>query len=113
MMKRRILTAAMATCLSVLTVQPIWAAPVGAWPFANEKAPKTKTISFHIRNDSKSALTLSTGDQQYTVQPGRVIDLKLHEGTQVTAVNGTGHVAAGAIVTTVTSDLQGNTLAIS
>lgn len=112
-MNRRILTAAMATCLSVLTVQPMLAAPMGGmFHHAADKSVK-KTISFQLRNDSKSALTISTGDQQYTVQPHRVIALKLQEGTQVTAVNSTDHIQAGAVLTTVTTDLQGNTLAVS
>ena len=113
-MNRRILTAAMATCLSVLTAQAVWAAPVGGWSHTAAEKAKTKKISFQIRNDTKSPVTISTGTQEFiTVQPGRTVALKLDEGTQVTTVNGTGHIAPGAVLTMVTSDLQGNTLAIS
>lgn len=113
-MNRRMLTAAMALSVSLLAVPPVQAASLGFFHHtAADKSSAKAKISFQIRNDTKTALTISTGDQEMTVQPGRVIALKLQEGTQVTAVNGTGHIAAGAVLTTVTRDLQGNTLAVA
>lgn len=112
-MNRRILTAAMAMCLTVFAVPPVPAAASGIFHHnATDKATKAK-VSFHVRNDTKTALTLSTGAQQITVQPGRVVSLKLEEGTQVTYVNGTDHIVPGAVLTTVTKELEGNTLAIA
>ncbi len=104
----------MAMCLSVLTAQAVWAAPVGVWPFAAADKPvKAKKVSFQIRNSCDTPLMISSGDQQYTIQPGRSILLKLDEGTKVTAVNSTAHLAAGTVLTTVSSDLQNTVLAIS
>lgn len=113
-MNRRFRTAAMAMCLPVLTAQAVWAAPVGGWPFANrDKAPKAKKITFHIQNKCTKPLMISSGDQQYTIQPGRSIQLTLDEGTQVTAVNDASHAAAGTVLTTVSTNLQNTTLAIT
>ena len=74
---------------------------------------KGKVVSFHLRNDSGSALTLQVGDQQMTVEAGKTADIKVPEGTQIITVNATGRIAAGGVVTTVSKVLSGNTLAVS
>jgi hypothetical protein len=113
-MNRRILAAAMATCLSVFAVPAVWAAPTSFPLFSNNaKAPKSKKVNFQIRNDGAAPLTISTGADQYTIQPHRAISLKLDQGTMVTAVNASGKTAAGSVLATVSAQLEGNTLAIS
>ena len=113
-MNRRILTAAMAMSLSLCAAQTVCAAPLFALsPTASDKPVKVKTISFNLRNDSGMILTVQIGTQQITVQPGKSTALKLPEGTQITSVTATAHVAAGSVLTTVNSNLNGNTLAVS
>ncbi len=113
-MNRRLVAAATAMFFSVFVAQPVAAV---ASPFSKHtdttRTAKVKTVSFHLRNDSSSPLMIQAGDQQMTIAPGQSAALKLAEGTQVTTTNGTSHIAAGGVVTTVTSVLQGSTLAVS
>lgn len=83
-----------------------------AVPTITNTTAKGKLISFHVRNDSGSALTLQVGDQQMTVEAGKTADLKLQEGTQITTANASGHFNAGDVLTTVSTALSGNTLAV-
>ena len=102
----------MASVLSLSAAGTLHAAPFFHHT-ATEKQAKSKLISFNLRNDSKETLVLKSGDQQYTVEPGKSTVLKLEEGTDLVNVNATAHMAPGALVTKVTKELQGNTLAIS
>ena len=74
---------------------------------------KVKLVSFHLRNDSKTPLLLQMGDQQITIAPGATTALKLARGMQIVAVNGTGRVAAGSVISTVDPGLQDNTLVVN
>ena len=128
-MNHRLIAAAMATCISVLgapsllaaqnlvaqqnLVTPAAAGTTTAARTSTGKPVKVKTISFTLRNDAAGPLTVAAGDQQFTVQPGKSIVLKLGDGTTITTVNATAHAAAGGVLTTVSGTLQGNTLAIS
>ena len=113
-MKHRLIAAAMATSLSLLTVPTLSAAPrlFGEHTTVGDKAPKGKSISFRLRNDSKTALTIKAGDRELTVKPGETTALKLATGEQVIAVTGTDNIAAGTVLAMVTSNLDGNTLAV-
>ena len=110
-MTRRILTSAMVLSMSLFTVGISSAAPV-VHTYAPVDA-KVKMISFSIRNDSAAPLTIKGGDQQMTIAPGKTAALKLQRGSSVTTVNETSHLPAGAVLTTVTDELQGNTVAVS
>ena len=119
-MNRRILTATMALSMSVFASQALaqaFASAPATGPNATNsttaQAPKGKQISFHMRNDSTSPVTVQAGDQQITIAPGKSVALKVAQGTQVTTPSGTLHVAAGGILATVDSNLSGNTLVIS
>ncbi len=119
-MNRRIITAAMALSMSLFASQAFAQAFSGtpatgpnATNTTTVPAMKGKQISFHLRNDSASAVTIQAGDQQITVAPGKSVNMKLATGTQVTTTSGTAHVAAGGILATVDSNLSGNTLVIS
>ncbi len=113
-MNRRIITAAMATLLSLSAAGSLQAAPMS--PFfhaASDKASTGKMVSFSVRNDSKATLVLKSGEQQYTIEPGKTTGLKLQEGSEIVNVSGTEKQAAGSILMKVDKQLQGNTLAIS
>ena len=113
-MNRKIVALAMAISLSPLAAQPLFAAPVAASAKNSVDKPiKVKTVSFSLRNDSAASVTIQAGDQQFTVESGKTASMKLAIGVQVIAVNGTTHIAAGSVVTQVSTTLQGNTLAIS
>ena len=113
-MHRRILTFAMALSLSPFAAQTLWAAPVSASPrTASDRPIKVKSTRFNMRNDSAAALTIKAGEQEFTIEPGKTTALKLENGVQVTAVNGTPHISAGSVIVTVNSTLDGNTLAVS
>lgn len=119
-MNRRIPAAAMALLLSVSASQAF----AQAFASATATGPNTTTatamplakgkqISFHLRNDSAAAIIIQAGDQQITIAAGKSVSLKLATGTQVTTTTGTAHVAAGGVLTTVDSNLSGNTLVVS
>jgi hypothetical protein len=113
-MNRRIVAAAMASVLSLSAAGSLHAAPLSVFGQpAADNVTKVKMVSFNVRNDSKQSLVLEAGGQQITIEPGKSAVLKVGEGTDVVNVSGTSHVAAGSVVTKVTKDLQGNTLAIS
>ena len=112
-MKQHIRITAMVFLVSLFTLQNALAAPMlnKATP-AFAKSASIKLISFHVRNDSGTAMTIKAGDQELTVNPGETTSLKLQEGAQVTAVNATTHFSPGQVVTTVSDVLQGNTLVL-
>ena len=113
-MNHRFVAATMALSLSLLTAPTLLAAPMSGLPLAGyAKLDKDKEISFQLRNNSQSTLTVRAGEQQVTIQAGKVTSFKLPEGTQVTAVNSTPKHAAGEMLVTVDSNLSGNTLVIN
>ncbi len=113
-MKHQFVVSAMAVALSLSAAGSLQAAPLLATPHAvNDKQPSAKLVSFQMRNDSANAFTIKAGEQpEMTLQPGKSVALKVAEGVQVVAVNGTSNLAAGSVVTMVTKQLQGNTLAV-
>ena len=120
-MNRRLLTAAMALSMSVFASEALaqaFAPAPATGPTTTNTAstittPRGKQISFRLRNDSATVMTVQAGDQQITVAPGKSVSLKLATGTPITTVNGTAHIAAGGTLATVDSNLSGNTLVIS
>lgn len=113
-MHRRIFAIAMATVLFLPAAGSLHAAPLGVFHHtAADKGTTGKLIRFSIRNDSGAPVVLKAGDQQYTIEAGKSLSMKLQEGTEVVAVNGTAKAAPGTVITKVSSILQNNTLAIS
>ena len=113
-MNRRIVAAAMATALSLSLSSTLHAARVS--PFhhsASDKSSVGKMISFNVRNDTKSTLILKSGEQQFTIEAGKTATLKAAEGADLVNVNGSEKQAAGSVITKVSKQLQGNTLAVS
>lgn len=113
-MHRRIVAAAMAGVLSLSLAGNLHAAPLGVFHRSATGQPATgKMIKFSVRNESGGPLVLKAGDQQYTLENGKSVALKLQAGMQIVNVSGTPRQAAGTIVTTVTDNLNNNTLVIS
>ena len=104
----------MAGVLSLSVAGSLYAAPLTLFHgSASNKSSAAKMISFNVRNDSSTPLMLQAGDQQITIEPGKVAKLKLTEGASVTTVNATPNRAAGSVLATVGKQLEGNTLAVS
>ncbi len=113
-MNRRIITAAMASVLSLSVAGSLHAAPLGVFHHtAADNATKAKMISFNVRNDTKQSTVLEANGQQITIEPGKSATFKVGEGSDILNVSGTSHTAPGSVLAKVTKDLQGNTLAIS
>jgi hypothetical protein len=114
-MHRRIVTIAMAVLFSAAVSTRMHAAPAPFFHRHHDAAKPTssKVVRFNIRNATSGDLVLKAGDQQYTIAPGKSSEMKLPDGTDVVAVNGTPHEAAGTVVTKVSSVLQNNTLVIN
>ena len=107
----------MALSLSFITVSPALASPVHGLnvpiqAFVGNTA-KVKTVSFTVRNNTASSVTIQAGDQQYTLAPGKESKVKVAQGTQLTTVSATGAHAAGDVPGTADSTLGGNTLVIN
>ena len=73
---------------------------------------KTKTVKFSLRNDSGAPVKLKAGADSMTLEKGKVLELKLAEGTQVTLEEATPTQPAGTILAQVSTTLSGNTLVI-
>ncbi len=73
---------------------------------------KTKTVKFSLRNDTGAPVKLKAGADSMTLEKGKVLELKLAEGTQVTLEEATATQPAGTVVALVSSTLSGNTLVI-
>lgn len=114
-MHRRLVAAAMATALSFSVAGSAYAAPFSLFGHSDGTAAAAtgKMISFSVRNASSTTLVLAAGSQQITIEPGKTSKLKLAEGAQLTTVNSTATQAAGAVLTTVSKQLSGNTLVVS
>lgn len=114
-MTRRIVVTAMAAVLSASVAPALHAAPFGMFRHtAATNAPATgKMIPFKLRNQCASPLVFKAGEQQYTIDPGKTLGLKLQEGAQLIAVSGSDKQAPGSVMATVSTVLQNNTLVIN
>ena len=74
---------------------------------------KTKMIKLNLRNDTGSPVKLKAGDASVTLDAGKVMPLKLAEGTSITVEEATAHHPAGSVLTQVSTALEGATLVIN
>ena len=73
---------------------------------------KVKMVKFSLRNDTGAPVKLKAGTDSMTVENGKVLELKLAEGTQVTLEEATATQPAGTVVAQVSTTLSGSTLVI-
>ena len=110
-MKNRIVASALAISLSVFGAQAMFASPLAALHTpVMAKMGKTKMVTVKLQNSSQSALTLQAGDQKIVLAPGSMNAVKVAVGTQITNVDASGKYAAGDVVATVNSEMNGNML---
>lgn len=111
-MTRTSLASALLVAASLCTVQSAFASPVVvASPLHAFAGAKTDMIKFSVRNDSAAEVRIKAADNEFTIAPGKTADMKLPNGTQLIAMQGTSH-EAGSVLATVSSALKGNTLVV-
>ena len=111
-MNRRILSAAVLVVSSLVSAQAIHAAPLTLPSSVHAMFAKSKLVSFSLRNDSAAALKIMAGDSPMTIEAGKTLAVKLPAGSKVTAAEATSTLTAGAVITQVTGELSGATIAI-
>jgi len=110
-MNRHFVVGTMVMAVAMLAGQAVLAEPA-AIPTMTRAMYKTKTVSFNVRNDSKSPLTIQAGDRQITIDPGKIVAVKLEEGTKLVAVTATAKLAQGDLISVVSSAMASATVAI-
>ncbi len=99
-MNRLKVVTAMALLSTVLTGAAASASPLVTHSPVHAMFGRTKTVSFNLRNDTAGPVKIKAGDQEMTLQPGKITPVKLNLGEKVLLVDATPTQAAGAIVTT-------------
>ncbi len=112
-MNRRTLSVIAVAVASVFASGAVYAAPSAAIhaPMHGMFA-KTKLVKFSLRNDGSSALTLKVGEEVMTLEAGKSKALELPVGTRIVRQDGAGTEKAGALVTEVSKELSGVTIAL-
>jgi hypothetical protein len=111
-MNRRSVFGVMLMAASLVSAQAVYAAPTTIHTPVNAIFAKVKLVKFTLRNDTAAPLKLKAGDNEMTLMPGKTLDLKLASGQQIVAVEASASYAAGAVITTVSDQLDGSTLAL-
>ena len=111
-MNRRSVVGVIVMAASLVSAQAMYAAPAAIHAPVNAIFAKGKFVKFTLRNDSAAPLKLKAGDTELTLLPGKPVDVKLTEGQQIVAVEASPNYAAGAVITTVSDQLNGTTLAL-
>lgn len=113
-MNRRIVVAVTLAAVSFVSVEavPSAGAAVIAVP-VHALSAKPKLVKFNLRNDSGAPVKLKAGDESMTINAGKVMSLKLPEGTRLTLEEATTKRPAGDVLAEVSKSLDGNTLVIN
>ncbi len=111
-MNGRILATAVLVVSSVFASEAVYAAPATLPLGVHAFFAKTKMVSFALRNETGVPLKLKAGDDVMTLEVGKTINLKLPAGSSVTAEEATKNHAAGSLITQVSHDLSGATIAV-
>jgi len=111
-MNRHFVVGTMVMAVAMLAGQAAVYAEPAAIPTMTRAMYKTKTVSFNVRNDSKSPLTIQAGERQITIDPGKIVAVKLEEGTKLVAVTATAKLAQGDLISVVSSAMASATVAI-
>lgn len=111
-MNRRILATAVLVVSSLCASPAIFAAPAAMPMPVHAMFGKTKMVTFNLRNDTATPLKLKAGDSLVTIDAGKTLNLKLPAGTNVTTEEASATHPAGTVITQVTNDLAGVTIAV-
>ena len=111
-MKIRMFAGTMVMAAAMFAVQAASAevAPV-AVPF-HAMYSHVKLVKFSVRNDSKEPIKVKAGGDELTLEPGKVVPMKLEAGTKIVAEEATASFAAGTVISVVSNELADNTLVL-
>lgn len=98
--------------LSQAAVSSAYAATASVHGPIHAMFSKTKIVSLSLRNDSGTPIELKVGEDVMTLAIGKTVDLKLAVGTRILSTQQTPKHAANSLITQVSTDLNGATIAI-
>lgn len=111
-MNRRTLFAISLAVASVFASEAVYAAPASIHTPVHAMFGKSKLVKFNLRNDGSSPLTLKVGEETVTLEAGKSKSLELAVGTRIVRQEAIGNQPAGALVTEVSKELSGVTIAL-
>jgi hypothetical protein len=110
-MNRRLVVGTMVMAAAIFAVQAASAEVAVPAPL-HAIYSHVKMVSFSVRNDSKEPIKVKAGDSEVTLQPGKLVPLKLEAGTKIVAEEATPTFAAGELITVVSNELSDSTLVL-
>jgi len=112
MNRRIVIAASMVMALAISAAPAVHASPVAVKSPVFAKFGKTKMVSFSLRNDSQSTITVMAGSTALKLEPGKTVDTKVAVGDKVTMQDGSSAIPAGTVLASVTSDTGGTTIVV-
>jgi hypothetical protein len=111
-MNRRLVVGTMVMAAAMLAGQAASAevTPV-AVPF-HAMYSHVKLVKFSVRNDCKVPIKLKAGVDELTLEPGKVVSMKLEAGTKIVAEEAAASFTAGEVITLVSNELADSTLVL-
>jgi len=104
-MNRRFVVGTMVMAASLLTSGAVYAAPTSMLTPGHAMFSKAKMVSFKMRNDTATPITVKAGKTEMVLEPGKVTDFTLPVGQDVVAKNSTKGRVAGTILASVSEDI--------
>lgn len=111
-MNRRILYAITLAAASGCVSGAVYAAPLAVYAPMHAMFGKSKMVKFSLRNDGSSSLTLKVGEEVVTIEAGKSKAMELPVGTRILRQDATSTSQAGTLVTEVSKELSGVTIAL-
>ena len=102
----------MALVASLFAGEAVYAQPAAFHAPVNAMFSHVKTVSFSMRNDTKTSIKVKAGDKEMTLDPGKAQDVKLALGEKVVAVEAAGNYQAGAVLAVASSQLSDTTIVL-
>jgi hypothetical protein len=112
-MNRRSVVGVMVIGASLLAGEAMYAAPVAVASPVHAMFSMGKMVKFNLRNGSDAPMTIKAGDTEMTLQPGKVVQVKLAVGVKIVAEEATAHTAKGTILAVVYAELGDATLVLN
>jgi len=111
-MNRRTAVSVMVLAASLLASEAMYAQP-GAFSIpVNAMISKVKMVKFSMRNDTEEPIKVKAGDTEVTLEPGKLVPMKLEVGVKIVAEETTPSFAAGELISVVSTDLADSTVAL-
>lgn len=111
-MNRRTLFAISLAVASMCASEAVYAAPAAIHAPVHAMFGKSKMVKFNLRNDSSAPMTLKVGDETMTLDAGKTKSLEVPVGTRIVRPEATATQPAGSVVTEVSKELNGVTIAL-